>query len=221
MWQDFPARLCQTTGCPGLIYDRLGYGQSSTVSLDRSINYLHDYALIELPMVLSRILGDTPCILIGHSDGGSIALIYGAERSPLVKGIITEAAHVYVDNETIAGIELAQQAWEQGKLQGLRKYHGEKTEWVFKSWSKTWLSDWFRTWNITNILPQIRAPLLVIQGEDDQYGTAAQVETISCSSGNGGKRIVPNCGHIPHLEAGSVVLEHMSLFIENICSSNP
>lgn len=219
MWKDFPALLCRTTGCPGLIYDRVGYGKSSPLNHTRTIHYLHEYALHELPTLLDAVIPGTPYILIGHSDGGSISLIYGAERSPLLRGIITEAAHVFVDPETIAGVSCTNEGWENEILERLTKYHGEKTETMFKAWSETWLSNWFNYWNIEYLLPSIAVPLLVIQGADDQYGSIDQVNSIvSKSTGFALSEIVENCGHVPHLEARSVIIKLMSDFIIKIAN---
>jgi pimeloyl-ACP methyl ester carboxylesterase len=221
MWSDFPELLCRITGCPGLVYDRLGYGKSSPAHTARKIHYLHRYALIELPTLLENIIPGKPYILIGHSDGGSIGLIAGAERPPFLQAIITEAAHVFVDAETIAGITIANEAWDKGKLRGLSKYHGDKTDSIFKAWSETWLSDWFKHWNIAYLLPSITAPLLVIQGRNDQYGTLAQANSIAAkSAGYTHLQIIENCAHIPHLEAQSAVLVSMSDFINKIARKN-
>jgi pimeloyl-ACP methyl ester carboxylesterase len=217
MWGGFPELLCDTTGCPGLIYDRLGYGNSSPLNRSRTVHYMHEYALRELPKLLEATIPDTPFILIGHSDGGSISLIYGAARPSLLKGIITEAAHVFVEPETIARIRSADEAWEKGMLKGLTKYHGDKTETIFKAWSTTWLTNWFKYWNIEYLLPSIEVPLLAIQGINDQYGSADQVHSIvSKSSGKAQLEMIENCGHAPHLEAQLVVLELMSSFIAQI-----
>lgn len=214
MWSDFPQILCAGTGCPGLVYDRLGYGKSSACKYRRTINYLHASALIELPLLLAIIGPETPYILIGHSDGGSIALIHASERPPLLRGVVTEAAHVFVDQETITGIEAAVTAWSRGKLEGLRKYQGEKTETLFRAWSETWLSSWFGSWNIEYLLPSIDVPLLVLQGKNDQYGSMEQVERIVAhASTHARKEMIDDCGHIPHLEAQSVVAAHMTDFI--------
>ncbi len=215
MWKSFPQQLCTATGCPGLIYDRLGYGRSSPLTHTRTIQYIHDYAQKELPVLLEKVIPATPFILVGHSDGGSISLIYGAEQPPYLQAIITEAAHVFVDNETIAGIRDAKEAWEKGKLRSLLKYHGDKTETIFKAWSETWLSSWFKSWNIEYLLPKIKVPLLVIQGSDDHYGTEEQVNSIvTKSSGYAQAEILANCGHTPHLETQNVVLALMSDFIK-------
>lgn len=221
MWSDFPELLCRATGCPGLVYDRLGYGRSSPLHEMRTIHYLHQYALQELPKILEKIIPGTSYILIGHSDGGSISLIAGAERPPLLKGIITVAAHVCVDAKTIAGIKIANEAWDTGKLKGLAKYHGDKTGTIFKAWSETWLSPWFKHWSIEYLLPSVAAPLLVIQGRNDQYATTAQASSIATkTAGYTHLEIIENCAHIPHLEAQSGVLASMSTFINKIAERN-
>jgi len=217
MWEGFPELLCKNTGCPGLVYDRLGYGKSSPLNRAHTVHYMHEYALRELPKLLETVIPDMPFILIGHSDGGSISLIYGAERPSLLKGIITVAAHVFVERETIARIRSADEAWDRGMLRGLLKYHGDKTETIFKAWSTTWLTGWFKHWNIEYLLPSIEAPLLVIQGANDQYGSIDQVHSIvSNSSGHAQLEMVDNCGHAPHLEAQPVTLELMSKFVAQI-----
>lgn len=218
MWGDFPEALCTATCCPGLVYDRLGYGKSSPLKNNkRTVHYLHEYALFELPKLLESVIPEKPFILVGHSDGGSISLIFGAERPSFLKGIITEAAHVCIDHETIAGIKIATEAWAQGKLKSLVKYHGDKTETVFRSWSETWLSKWFKHWNIEYLLPSIDVPMLVIQGANDQYGSTEQVTSIiSKTSGHAHWEILDNCAHVPHSEAQTVVVALMSDFIAQI-----
>ena len=217
MWKDFPELLCQVTGCPGLVYDRLGYGKSSSQQAGRTIHYLHRYALTELPTLLKEIIPEKPWIIIGHSDGGSIGLIAGAERPPLLQAVITEAAHVFVDAKTIAGIKQATAARDKGLLKGLAKYHGDKAATLFEAWSKTWLSPWFTHWNIEYLLPSITVPLLIIQGRDDQYGTLAQARSIAAgSSGYSDLLLLEDCAHIPHVEARSVVLASMTDFIDKI-----
>ena len=218
MWGGFPRLLCESTGCPGLLYDRRGYGLSSPAEQPRSNEYLQDYALNELPSVLAKTIPNSPYLLIGHSDGGTIALIHGAQQPPLLQGIITEAAHVFVDPETIAGIQAAKKAWDQGKMQKLYNYHGNKTDDVFKSWLDTWLAPSFRDWNIEHLLPAVEVPLLILQGKNDQYGTAEQVHTIARQpSGYTKMGLIENCGHIPHLEAQKSTLKLMADFIEMIC----
>ena len=219
MWKGFPRQLCGKTGCPGLVYDRLGYGKSSPLTSTRTIRYLHDSALHELPYVLEQCIPKRPFILIGHSDGGSISLIFGAKRPPFLKGIITEAAHVFVESVTVTGIHKVDATYKKWEMKGLSKYHGEKTEYIFRAWADTWLSDWFQFWNIEKLLPAIQCPLLVIQGREDQYGTKQQVEAIvSKSSGRAESVLLDNCGHSPHQEAPEIVLDIMSEFIGQIFS---
>lgn len=219
LWRDFPERLCRRTGCPGLAYDRLGHGGSAPLQRRRTIHYLHDYALSELPRVIEAVLPEaTPFILIGHSDGGSIALIAGAEHSPLLQGIVTLSAHVFVEQISIDGIHKAEAAFSQGTLRnGLARYHGEKTESLFQAWAQTWTSPWFRFWNIEYLLPSIDVPLLVLQGRDDPYGTSAQVEAIVDQSGGPATPLfLEDCGHAPHLEFPELTLDCMACFVNRV-----
>jgi pimeloyl-ACP methyl ester carboxylesterase len=217
MWNDFPERLCRMTGCPGLLYDRIGYGKSSPLVKDRTLHYLHDYALRELPEVIKTVIADQPYILIGHSDGGSISLIFGSENPSGLKGIVTEATHVFVDTVTLDGIRLADKAFERGKFRGLTNYHGDKTRQIFKAWSDTWQRESFGYWNIEYVLPSVQCPLLVIQGVNDQYGTEDQVNSIvTKSSGKVEVFFVEDCGHAPHLDQTEIVLEKISGFVMEI-----
>ncbi len=214
MWRDFPDRLCQATRCPSLVYDRSGYGKSSPLQGPRTVRYLHDYALNELPAVLLKTIGDRPFVLIGHSDGGSISLIFGAEKPANLKAIITEAAHVFVEPETIRGIEAAVDAYERGHFRGLCKYHGEKTDILFKAWADTWRSEPFRSWNIEDLLPSIACPLLVLQGSRDEYGTDRQVEAIVAkASGRAVPVFLENCGHAPHRQQPDKVLQILTDYL--------
>ncbi len=218
MWKDFPAELCRLTGCSGLLYDRQGFGGSSPLSRERTINYVHDYACRELAALVQKLIPNKDHILIGHSDGASIALIYGAGERPLLRGIVSEAAHVLVEEKTIRGIKAADRQYERYGPKGLTKYHGTRTHAVFKGWSATWLSDGFRTWNIEALLPAVSCPVLAIQGQDDEYGTIEQVESI-CSqvSGQVAPAFIPGCGHRPHHQCPELVLPRLREFISRIC----
>jgi len=219
MWRDFPHKLCTQTGCPGLLYDRIGYGKSSPEREPRALDYIHNYALKELPEVIESLISNAPYILVGHSDGSSIALINGSKSDPLLKGIVTEAAHVFVEKETISGIRIADKAYNDDGPKGLSKYHGEKTHQMFKAWSETWLSHWFRDWNIESLLPGISCPVLALQGIYDEYGTNKQLDAIvSQVSGPARKYMIPNCGHTPHLEQPDLVLNLISEFIREVTS---
>ncbi|MDI9570631.1 MAG: alpha/beta hydrolase [Pseudomonadota bacterium] len=213
-WRDFPAALCGETGLAGLVYDRWGYGESEACEEMGDSGYLHHEAQESLPQVLDRF--DIPrAIFIGHSDGGSIALIFGATFPERAAGIITEAAHVFVEEITLAGIRAAVAAYEGTDLPArLARYHGARTDLVFRRWSETWLSPPFRAWNIEGLLSRIRCPVLAIQGEEDPYGTSGQVESIVRRiSGPAEGLIVPRCGHIPHLQAREETTEAMREFI--------
>lgn len=213
MWKDFPALLCQATGCRGLLYDRLGYGQSSPLAARRQLHYLHDYALRELQQVLTALIPGQDYFLIGHSDGGSIALIHAAQQPCRLRGIITEAAHVFVEDVTLDGIREADAAFGAGKLRALARYHGEKTQAIFKAWSETWLSYGFQFWNIEYLLPSIECAALVVQGSEDRYGSAAQVDAIVARALNAVPAMVEQCGHTPHQEQPQALLALMEGFL--------
>lgn len=220
MWQDFPHSLCRATGCPGLVYDRLGYGASPALVQARTLHYLHQYALDELPPLLAELIPERDYVLIGHSDGASIALIHAAERPARLRGLICSAGHVFVEPETLKGIESAAQAFQAGKLHKLANFHGAKTASVFRAWSETWLADWFRHWNIEYLLPAIDRPLLVVQGREDQYATLAQVEAMVAGVPHGQPLLLEDCGHWPHLERPEASLKAMRVFIEALCEPN-
>ncbi|POZ60087.1 alpha/beta fold hydrolase [Chromobacterium alticapitis] len=219
MWKDFPDQLCRATASPGLVYDRQGYGKSDPLSRPRAIHYLHEYALVELPLLLQSLLPDRDYILVGHSDGGSIALLHAAEQPARLKGVIAVAAHVFVEDLTLAGIRQARDAWHAGKLAGLARHHGDKTEALFHAWADTWLSPGFAHWNIEYALPSISSPLLAMQGAGDQYGSAAQLDAIAGQSRRGRQALLPDCGHSPHLESPQAALAAMADFILNLAAA--
>lgn len=213
MWKDFPARLCAGTGCPGLLYDRRGHGQSSPLTGDRGIGYVHACA-DELGLLLDTALAGRPFMLVGHSDGASIALIYGAAERPLLRAIVSEAAHVFVEARSVAGVRAAYGRYRQRGAEGLAKYHGDKTSSLFGAWAEVWTSGWFRSWNIEGLLPAVTCPVLAIQGADDAYGTNRQVESIvSRVAGPAQPLIVADCGHAPHFERSDEVLAPLAHFI--------
>jgi len=214
MWHDFPAILAETTACDCLIYDRWGHGRSDALDVQRTLRYVHHEALDSLPEVLNHSNVDD-AILIGHSDGGSIALIFAAEYPEILRGIITEAAHVFVEEITLEGIREALDIYNNTDLkQRLARYHGTNTEKIFRAWHETWLQPEFKSWDIQDCLPKVKCPVLVIQGEDDQYGTAAQVEAIAHQvTGPSKVLLLPNCAHIPHRESKDRVAQEMTEFI--------
>ncbi len=214
MWKDFPQRLCATTGCAGLLYDRIGYGHSSPLVKPRSIHYLHEYALIELPQVLAQLLPDRDYVVIGHSDGGSIGLIHSAARPERLRALITIAAHSFVEPETLAGIDRADAAFASGKLKAaLTRHHGDKTEATFRAWADTWRADWYAGWNIESVLPAIACPTLIVQGEADEYASRAQVDRPVALIPGAEGRLLPGLKHSPHLEAPDTVVALATAFL--------
>lgn len=156
-------------------------------------------------------------MLIGHSDGGSIALIAaGRLQDPRIRAIVTEAAHVFVEDITLAGIRDAREAWETTNLRDkLARWHGANTDTAFYGWNDTWQTEPYRHWNIEDILPGVAVPSLIIQGEGDQYGTEAQVDAIvKAVSGPAEKLMVPDCGHVPHFEQRAIVLDAITRFVK-------
>lgn len=206
-WRQFPSLLCQQQQLSGLVIERRGHGQSDQMNAPRTKTYLHDYAE-ELHAVLEEVypLGKS-FILVGHSDGASIALIYASRYPKNVSAIISMAAHTFVENETLAGIPPAVAAFENGKLDGLKRIHGEKTDVLFYAWANIWQSTEFRDWDIREEIFAIRCPVLAIQGMNDQYGTPEQVTSIQKNVTQVTTAILPDCGHHPHLEKQADVLE--------------
>jgi len=213
-WRDFPRLLAEASGLGALVYERYGFGGSDPLQELRDRHYLEQEAHDTLPELLT-LCGVTAPILIGHSDGGTIALMYAARFPDHPRGVISEAAHVFVEEASLSGIHEAVKVFESGDLrEKLVRFHGDRTDTMFRGWSDTWLMPDFREWNILNSLAGIRAPLLAIQGNDDEYGTGAQLQAI-CDrvSGRVESLMIPECGHIPHQQAREAVLPAMIRFI--------
>jgi pimeloyl-ACP methyl ester carboxylesterase len=218
MWRDFPAKLAAATGCGALVYSRLGYGRSDACTLPRSVRFMHDEGLRVLPALLD-LVSIRECVFIGHSDGGSIAIIYagGTSAAPL-HGVIAEAPHVFREKISVRSIQKARELYESGDLrQRLEKYHGANTDSAFWGWNGAWLHPDFAYWNLEEYLPRIRVPMLIIQGENDEYGTPAQVEAIARQAGAGAEvMMVPDCGHAPHGDQEAVTFQAMARFIARV-----
>jgi pimeloyl-ACP methyl ester carboxylesterase len=214
LWRDFPDALAQETGLDALVYDRQGHGKSSPLAMQRRPDYVHVEALEYLPRLLN-LLDLNQVILVGHSEGGSIALLFASRHPQRACCLITEAAHVFVEESTLAGIKRSKHAYETTKLHDkLAKYHGDKTDQLFAAWAETWLSEDFRRWNIEGELPSITCPVLAIHGKLDEYGTVAHVERIvQRTSGKAIPLVVRDCGHVPHVQARETVFDSMVSFI--------
>lgn len=215
-WKEFPQDLCDKLGLPGMVYERQGHGKSSVFTTPRDHFYLHTYALQELPAFIENNLKGKKIILVGHSDGGTIALLYAHKHPEQIQGVITMAAHVINEPETVAGISPAVQAYRAGKLDGLKKYHGDKTEALFYAWADTWKSKEFATWNICNEIGSSTLPGLFIQGAQDQYGTVEQLNLIQQKFKFTGKTVMlDDCGHHPHLEKSVEVISLIANWISD------
>jgi pimeloyl-ACP methyl ester carboxylesterase len=213
MWRDFPAKLARATGAPAIVYSRYGYGGSDPLTAPREVRYMHEEALVTLP-ALRQKLGLDEVVLVGHSDGASIALIHAGSGAFPVRALVLEAPHVFVEDISIAGIEAAREAYGTTDLPNrLARYH-EDVESAFRGWNDIWLAPAFRAWNIEEYLPGVRCPVLAIQGEDDQYGTLAQLAAVERGvAGPFEKLVLANCGHSPHRDQEQAVLEAMAEFI--------
>lgn len=228
MWHDFPDRVARATGLPALIYDRAGHGRSSAVSPGtpdkgaRDKAYLHVEAEVVLPHLLERLHIDA-ALLVGHSDGGSIALLAAAACPARIVGIVTEAAHVFVETLTRQGVRKTLAAYEERDLEArLARYHGDQTRTLFFAWAHTWLSPSFRGWNIEARLGRIRCPALVIQGTADPYGTPRQVEAIVAGIGpRAAPLLIPGGGHTPHREAPDLVRDAIAEFAAPLIQRPP
>jgi len=215
MWRDFPQRVADATGCEAVVYSRAGYGRSDPAVLPRTVRYMHDEGLVVLPALLAGLGLERP-ILFGHSDGGSIALICAGGTPTPLTGLILMAPHVMVEDLSVASIAQAEVAWQNTDLrQRLGKYHAD-VEAAFRGWNDIWLHPDFRAWNIEETLAAIRCPVLAIQGEDDEYGTMAQIERIAAQVADVDLVKLADCRHSPHKDQPEAVLAAVSAFVTRL-----
>jgi pimeloyl-ACP methyl ester carboxylesterase len=216
-WRDFPAKLCAATGCPGLIYDRYGYGQSDVLAEPRrTVRFMHDEALLSLPDVL-RDLDVRDPILVGHSDGASIALIH-AGGGHAVRGVVAMAPHVFIEPICLGSIEKAKASFETTDLpERLGRYHRDVRK-TFYGWADVWLDPDFETWDIReDYLPAVRCPVLAIQGHDDEYGTMQQLDEIQRRvKGRCELLKLDGCGHSPFRDQAEIVLSRVGAFVNTL-----
>ncbi len=215
-WRDFPARLAQATGCRVLLYNRYGYGQSDALAEPRvGVRFMHDEALVSLPQVLAALGIEAP-VLVGHSDGASIALIH-AGAGHAARGLALMAPHVFVEDLCIRSIAKAKHTFEASDIrERLGKYHRDPAK-TFYLWNDVWLDPEFLRWNIEEYLPGVRVPVLAIQGEDDAYGTMAQLEAIRRQVAARCELLkLPRCGHSPHRDQPEAVLAALTRFIGSL-----
>jgi pimeloyl-ACP methyl ester carboxylesterase len=215
MWRDFPERVASSTGCGALVYSRMGYGASDPVRGPRPVRFMHDEALDVLPAVLEHFKLEE-VVLFGHSDGASIALIHAGARSGSIRALVLEAPHVFVEPVCIEGITRIAADYETTRLrERLARHHGRNTDSMFRTWTDVWLRPEFRQWNIEEYLPAIECPVLVVQGQDDEYGTLEQVAAVMTRvNGPAESLLLEHCAHSPHSERPDEVFEAAARFVK-------
>ena len=218
MWRDFPARVCQAARCRGLVYSRPGYGRSSPdpAGVDWGVDFMHQQAHQVLPALLAALGVDSqaqPPWLLGHSDGGSIALLHAAAFAARVAGVVVMAPHIMVEPVSVVSIEAARVAYLQGDLRtGLARHH-DNPDAAFHGWNRVWLSPAFRDWSIEDDIATLTCPLLAVQGEGDEYGTLAQIHGIQRRLPHAELRVLADCGHSPHRDQPAPLLAAITDFM--------
>lgn len=215
MWRDFPQRLCDAGGLRGLVLSRPGYGRSTPRAPDETwgVDCMHRQAREVLPAFLDALDIEESPWLFGHSDGASIALLYASMFPHKVGGLVVLAPHIFVEDMTIRSIVIARDAYEHTDLRKkLSRYHDDPDS-AFGGWSRIWLDPAFRTWSIEAELAHVRAPVLAVQGLDDEYGTLAQVHGIAAVVSGARVLQLPHCGHSPHRDCADVVIAQSVAFM--------
>lgn len=218
MWRDFPARLCEACGARALIYSRPGYGRSTRPEGDepREPDYLHRQAYEVLPAFLEAVgvgQGAPAPWVFGHSDGGTIALLYAARFPERVAGLVVVAPHIFVEDVTVAGIERARAAYLAGGVRERLARHHDDPDWVFRSWCDIWLDPRFRAWSIEREIAAIRCPVLAVQGADDEYGTMEQIRGIARQVPHARLLEIAGAGHSPHRDRPEAVIASVREFM--------
>jgi pimeloyl-ACP methyl ester carboxylesterase len=215
MWRDFPGRLAHATGCNAVVYSRYGYGKSTPLAGPRGVQYMHDEALLALPELLDKLGIERP-ILVGHSDGGSIALIHAGGTRRALTGLVLMAPHVMVEDISVTSIAAAKTSFEATDLRAkLARYHTDVDS-AFWGWNRIWLHPDFRRWNIEEYLPRISCPVLAIQGEDDEYGTMDQLRRIGRQVRDVELLDLEDCRHSPHRDQPDAVIEAITRFVDRV-----
>ncbi|MFZ2854324.1 MAG: alpha/beta hydrolase [Rhodocyclaceae bacterium] len=223
MWRDFPGLVAHATQCDVLVYSRFGYGQSAPLDAPYAVDYLHREALQVLPELLDLLHIVQP-VLLGHSDGASIALIHAGGAGRPLAGVIAMAPHVLVEDMTILGVAAAKEAYRYTDLpRRLAPYHANGDA-AFRAWNRIWLDPGFRDWNIEEYLPAITCPILAIQGEDDEYASMNQIERIARQAVRAGDvdlLRLEDCRHSPHRDQPQAVIAAITRFIDRLAAPAP
>lgn len=217
LWRDTPAKVAEATGCGVLVYSRAGYGQSDPADLPRPLDYMTREALEVLPHVLDAA-GVKQAVLMGHSDGATISAIYaGSVEDYRVRGLILMAPHFFTEPMGLASIAEAKTAYETTDLKDkLGKYHADPDN-AFRGWNDAWLDPAFEAWNVAEVIDYLRIPTLAIQGNDDQYGTKAQIDEIEERSYAPAEVLMlDDCRHAPHQDQPEKVLEAVQDFVARL-----
>jgi pimeloyl-ACP methyl ester carboxylesterase len=216
-WRDFPVNAVATTGCRGLLYDRYGYGQSEVLAEPRrDVRFMHDEALVALPELRQR-LGIEDAILVGHSDGASIGLIHAGAGHP-ARGVVAMAPHVFIEPVCLDSIKKAAETFEATDLPArLGRYHRDARK-TFYGWADVWLDPEFKRWDIRDdFLPNVRCPVLAIQGHDDEYGTMEQLEEIKRRvAGPCELMKLDQCGHAAFRDQPEIVTAKVAAFVKTL-----
>lgn len=218
MWRDFPDALCAASGVRGLVYSRPGYGRSTPrpAHVRWTPAFMHEQAQHVLPAPLLALHVDAradPPWLVGHSDGGSIALLHAAHAPEDVRGVIALAPHLFVEDISVASIARAREAYLHGDLRARLARHHADVDSAFGGWNDVWLDPRFRGWNIEADVARIRCPVLAIQGRDDEYGSMAQIDAIAARVPRTRCVKLDACGHSPHRDQPGAVIEAVGAFL--------
>ena len=216
LWRDFPRKVATRLRAPAVLYSRFGYGASDGLTGRRTPRFMHDEALTVLPALLDRLGIDRP-ILVGHSDGASIALIHAAAAGRPVRALACLAPHAFVEPVCVESIAKVRQSYFDTDLkQRLAKYHTRVDD-AFLGWADIWLDPEFASWSIEDLLGRIDQPLLLVQGRDDEYGTLAQLDRIEARVRGPTRRLVlDQCGHSPHRDQEAVVVDAIVTFVNGL-----
>jgi pimeloyl-ACP methyl ester carboxylesterase len=215
LWKDFPDQLCARIGMRGLVYSRPGYGKSTPRVADKhwDPDFMHRQAYEVLPALLANLGVQKPW-LFGHSDGGSISLLYAAQFPAALQGAIVVAPHLFVEDISIQSIKLAREAYLQHGLRERLERHHDEVDSAFFGWNDVWLSEAFKDWTIESVIPDIRCPLLALQGEHDEYGSLQQIMRIQELLPSAELITLANCGHSPQRDQAAVLIAAVDAFIQ-------